>query len=251
MSEWVQGGQGPVGPAGPAGATGATGPTGPAGPVDEVALRDAADDLTAPLDCNAQTVVAGAFVTAAAMPPTAGLLRSANPEVHVMTTNGAGADVQVLRSFGSTSHVIGDPAHTLGIYIEQANASGETYFRTNGATVITLGSSGITFGIAGGQPILNISSLRFAIGATGTILSGNGSTKVQITDAGIGVFGHAVAGQQVDFVALTDNTGGTADDTLEGVGALFSQNDINNNFASLAAKVNAIRDVLRAHGWMA
>lgn len=233
-----------MGPAGPPGATGADGPT------TEAQLRDVADDLTAPLDCGTQPVKATAFITAAANPPTAGLLRSANPETHVMTTNGAGLDVSVLRSFGSTSHVIGDPTRTVNIYYENA-PGGENLFRTNGATVVTLGSGGLQFAVAAGQPVTGLSFVRFASGSVGTIQSPDGSAKITVTNGGIGVFGHAVASQQVDFVALTDNTGGTADNTVDDVGILPGQAVLNNNFATLTAKVNAIRDVLRAHGWMA
>jgi hypothetical protein len=39
--------------------------------------------------------------------------------------------------------------------------------------------------------------------------------------------------------ALTDSTGGTADGTLADVGATFAQATLNNNFADVAAKVNA------------
>ena len=39
-------------------------------------------------------------------------------------------------------------------------------------------------------------------------------------------------------VTLTDSTGGTAGTTIANVGASFSQSTLNNNFASLAAKVN-------------
>lgn len=59
--------------------------------------------------------------------------------------------------------------------------------------------------------------------------------------------------------ALTDNSGGTADDTVEAValsggtpsGALDAQvAAVNNNFADLAAKVNEIRETLVSLGLM-
>lgn len=248
-----------MGPAGPPGATGSTGamgatgpvgPTGADGPTTEAQLRDVADELTATLNCGTQAVRAAAFITAAAAPPTAGLLRSANPETHVMTTNGAGADVSVLRSFGSTSHVIGDPTKTVNIYYENA-PGGENLFRTNGATVATLGSGGLQFAIAAGQPVTGVSFVRFASGSVGTIQSPDAAAKITVTNAGIGVFGHAPAAQQADFGAFADNSGGADGDSVEDVGLLFSQATINDNFASVAAKINEIRAVLRAHGWMA
>ena len=48
--------------------------------------------------------------------------------------------------------------------------------------------------------------------------------------------------------SLTDSTTGTADDTVADVGASFSQGVLNNNFADLTAKVNAILASLRAAG---
>jgi hypothetical protein len=48
--------------------------------------------------------------------------------------------------------------------------------------------------------------------------------------------------------SLTDNSGGTANDTLEAVGAVYSQSEVRNNFADLAAKLNAILAALRDSG---
>lgn len=52
---------------------------------------------------------------------------------------------------------------------------------------------------------------------------------------------------QATIAALTDSTGGTANDTLVAIGATNGgdvSGDIENNFADLAAKVNAIRTAL-------
>lgn len=43
-----------------------------------------------------------------------------------------------------------------------------------------------------------------------------------------------------DLTALTDNTGGTAGDTIADLGATYDQAKVENAIASLAAKVNAI-----------
>lgn len=56
------------------------------------------------------------------------------------------------------------------------------------------------------------------------------------------------------IVSLTDSTGGTANDTLAAVGVTNTgdrSSDINNNFADLAAKVNAILVALRGAGIVA
>lgn len=50
--------------------------------------------------------------------------------------------------------------------------------------------------------------------------------------------------------ALTDSTGGTANDTLTDVGASFSQSALNNNFADVAGKLNAILTALKNAGLM-
>jgi hypothetical protein len=47
------------------------------------------------------------------------------------------------------------------------------------------------------------------------------------------------------IASLTDNSGGTANNTLEAIGAVYSQTEVRNNFADLAAKVNAILQALR------
>lgn len=57
--------------------------------------------------------------------------------------------------------------------------------------------------------------------------------------------------QATAIVSLTDSTTGTANDTVADVGAAFSQSAINNNFADLAAKVNAILAALRGAGIIA
>ena len=50
------------------------------------------------------------------------------------------------------------------------------------------------------------------------------------------------------IVALTDSTTGTADNTLADVGAAFNQATLNNNFADLAAKVNALIAAVKGAG---
>jgi hypothetical protein len=40
---------------------------------------------------------------------------------------------------------------------------------------------------------------------------------------------------------LTDNTGGTADTTLQSIGVVYSQTEVRNNFADLAAQVNNLK----------
>lgn len=60
-----------------------------------------------------------------------------------------------------------------------------------------------------------------------------------------------VSEQQTAIASLTDNSGGTANDTLAVVEAAYTQATIANNFADLAAKTNAILTALRNHGIIA
>ncbi len=53
---------------------------------------------------------------------------------------------------------------------------------------------------------------------------------------------------QTKIANLTDGTTGTANDALTDVGAAFNQATLNNNFADVAAKINAILAALRANG---
>jgi hypothetical protein len=73
------------------------------------------------------------------------------------------------------------------------------------------------------------------------------STNTQIgrvhryVSAGIGIVEFDAGRGSVGLVAeITDSTTGTADGTLADVGASFSQATLNNNFADLAAKLNAV-----------
>lgn len=50
------------------------------------------------------------------------------------------------------------------------------------------------------------------------------------------------------ITALTDSTTGTADNTVADVGASFSQATLNNNFADLIAKINAINTAIKNAG---
>lgn len=48
------------------------------------------------------------------------------------------------------------------------------------------------------------------------------------------------------IASLTDNSGGTANDTIAAIGATYSQAEVRDAIADLAAKVNAILAALRA-----
>jgi hypothetical protein len=66
----------------------------------------------------------------------------------------------------------------------------------------------------------------------------------------IAFFGATPASQAPALTSLTSSSSGVASDTLADVGASFSQSVLNNNFASLAAKVDALIAALKRHGLM-
>lgn len=47
------------------------------------------------------------------------------------------------------------------------------------------------------------------------------------------------------ITSLTDNSGGTADDTIAAIGATYDQAEVANAVASLAAKLNAVLAAMR------
>lgn len=53
------------------------------------------------------------------------------------------------------------------------------------------------------------------------------------------------------IASLTDNSGGSANDTLVAISGSYTQAEVAGNFADLAAKVNAILAALRAQGIIA
>lgn len=70
-----------------------------------------------------------------------------------------------------------------------------------------------------------------------------------VSAAGAGTVGASLTVvRQAAITALTDSTTGTADNTVADVGAAFNQATLNNNFADLTAKINAILTALDGAG---
>ncbi|MBI1296669.1 hypothetical protein GC175_17070 [bacterium] len=57
--------------------------------------------------------------------------------------------------------------------------------------------------------------------------------------------------QQATIADLTDNSGGTADSTVAAVSGSGADATINNNFADLTAKINALIAALEEYGIVA
>ena len=67
----------------------------------------------------------------------------------------------------------------------------------------------------------------------------------------VGFFGMTPSTQAPAQAPLTDGTTGTATNAIGSVGATYSPTQINNNFASLAAGINALIAAMKRHGLMA
>lgn len=78
--------------------------------------------------------------------------------------------------------------------------------------------------------------------------AGNPIMRCDLSGATIGWFSSAGVVQQAANQALTDSTGGTASTTLAAVSGSGDDTHINNNFASLAARLAEIRTLLTAYG---
>ncbi len=86
-----------------------------------------------------------------------------------------------------------------------------------------------------------------------TVASPMTGTPLMVADPAarlIGFFGSAPASQAPALTPLAPGSPGVAADSLLDVGASFSQAVLNNNFASLAAKVDALIAALKRHGLM-
>lgn len=94
--------------------------------------------------------------------------------------------------------------------------------------------------------------LDLATQVTGQLKLENGGTESDLSATGPGITVQANSGdpltvqQEANIAALTDSTGGTANDTLVAISGTGDDANINDNFADLAAKVNAILSLLQA-----
>lgn len=120
------------------------------------------------------------------------------------------------------------------------NASGaagdiNVWVRQKGRVVLAIGSLAIT---DVGKPVYASDDDTFTLTASTNSFIGR---VVRWVSTGYGeVEFDASKGNLGAITALTDSTTGTANDTLSDVGGAFSQATLNNNFADIAAKLNAI-----------
>jgi hypothetical protein len=78
----------------------------------------------------------------------------------------------------------------------------------------------------------------------------DGNVYGQSANEKIAFYGGTPAAQRANANqnALTDNSGGTASDTLAAISATYVQAEVRNSVASLAAKINELRAALVALG---
>jgi hypothetical protein len=109
------------------------------------------------------------------------------------------------------------------MHLDLASSGAVFHFRVAGTTRLVFDSSGVT------------------------VLSGGGVAYHRLFSSSLGFFGATPVGQQ-SVTALTNNSGGTASDTIAAAGASYSQTNENDFRASVATKINQIRAALAAYG---
>jgi len=118
---------------------------------------------------------------------------------------------------------------------------------------ITVGSSGgVTFDAVGSGAKFTFSDSIEVADAKDIVVGTSTGTKIGTsTSQKLGFFNATPVTQRADIGALTDSTGGTPGTTIQDVGGAFDQDTLNDNFASLAAQINALRTEQRDLGFMA
>ncbi len=176
---------------------------------------------------------------------------------------------------GSSGPTVGTRDSGLGLNFKVRTANNSIAFE-DGSNVTAffgwnsgnpfLSSFGTTFTIDGGGANTPVRLNGTGAGGYSALMHG-GTFRVKADNTGLGFFGHTPAAQQADIGALTDNSGGTADNTIQ---ALPNPADspatadalrddlvanlipaLRNDIADLTEQCNALRAALRAYGLMA
>lgn len=111
--------------------------------------------------------------------------------------------------------------------------------RHEGRVQLSIGSLAIT---DVGKPVYASDDATFTLTATSNSYVGR---VIRWVSSGVGVVDFCAAkGELGSFTALTDNSGGTAADTIAAIGGTYSQSEVRNAVASLAAKINLLQKQL-------
>ena len=119
---------------------------------------------------------------------------------------------------------------------------------SNGAVTFDAVGSGAGFTFSDGVTIngsLTLSARNIVTDTTTGMKIGTGTTQK------LGFFNATPVVQRTDSGALTDSTGGSVTGTISEVSATYDEAEHNANYASLTAKINALRTALRDLGLMA
>lgn len=164
---------------------------------------------------------------------------------------GNSADTGTAGRFGGDGGALTLKAGTGGGSATSLNHAG-----AGGAVTIAGGDAGVNNGgggYNGGDATLRAGALSGS-GVDGNVIIGATNTaEIRVGASGkkIGFFGVTAVVQQADIGALTDSTGGTADNTVAAVSGSGADATINNNFADLIDQINQLRTTLRNYGLMA
>jgi len=124
--------------------------------------------------------------------------------------------------------------------------------QTGPSSILQIIDARIAYGSTGANTVFVAKTGDTVSGPLQVVAPASGTPVLSLdpTAQTIGFFGVAGAPQAARLNPLTDGTGGTASDIVANVGTAFSQATLNNNFASLAAKVDALIATLKRHGLM-
>ncbi|TXH48788.1 MAG: hypothetical protein E6Q97_24035 [Desulfurellales bacterium] len=129
---------------------------------------------------------------------------------------------------------------------------GSNYFSTvvasNGAVTLDAVGSGAAFAFSDNVAIngsLTLSAQNIVTDTSTGMKIGTGTTQK------LGFFNATPVVQRTDSGALTDSTGGSVTEQINEVSATYDEAEHNANYASLTAKINALRTALRDLGLMA
>jgi len=216
----------------------------------DVAVNANADAL------DAMTAIGSLSVTAAETP-------SASLNVRVTAGNYAKAD-GTLATFGGVNSIALPASTTTCLWLTD---SGTPTLGTAFPTTAHVRLAQVVSGLATISQVIDQriqcatrgTGLGFVLKAGDTVNGPlsvvNPSTGVPVIAADptlkvLGFFGTTPNAQAPSQTPLTDSTTGTASGAVSAVGASFSPGVLNNNFASLAAQINALTSALKRHGLM-
>ena len=215
-----------------------------------------------PLNANADFLDSLSSIGALIVSPTE--IPSATLNVRVSAGSYIKGDGTVASFPGATSYPLG-ASQSLQLWLTDSGVlSSGTSFPTTAhvrlATVVTgvssiqsiqdarvvaqSAGSGLGFVLKSGDTVAG--TLSIVSPTTGTT-----SFIVNPSTLSIGFFGATPATQAASVAPLVDNSTGTAGSSIVDVGPTHSQSTLDNNFATLAAKVNALIATMKRHGLMA